>query len=233
MSSLPRPGRVLRTAEEPEDVFILGQSMRESLPGLPPIARVSELLKSAGDQSDVMVARAQGLAREIVDEAGRAAGEVRSAAHAEGFEAGRAAAIEEFSGYLSLIRQAATDGKALRDSVADQAAALLARATALAVRKVVGEYYEADPGRTAAVCSEALRAASGQQVLSLRVHPGLVVQVQAALVDVADYVRPDEGVEVGGCIVDLQHGTIDASLDARLSLMELALREAGGEVDLK
>jgi flagellar biosynthesis/type III secretory pathway protein FliH len=45
-------------------------------------------------------------------------------------------------------------------------------------------------------------------------------------------VRPDDAVEAGGCIIDLRNGTIDATLDARLSLMELALREAGGEVQL-
>lgn len=234
MSSLVRPGRVLRTADEPEEVFILGESVRANMPALPPVARASELLRSAGNQSDEMIARAERTAREIVEEAERRAGEVRSTAYADGFEAGRAAAIQEFSAYVALACQASSDGKALRDGVAEQSLALIARATGLAVRKIVGEYYEADPARTAAACAEALRAASGQQILSIRVHPGLVAQVQAALVDVADYIRPDDAVEIGGCVVDLQHGTIDASLDARLSLMELALREAaGGEVEFK
>src|SRR3990170_4899607 len=111
MSSLVRPGRVFRTADESEEVFILGESVRASMPALAPIARASELLKSAGDQSDQLVARAESTAREIVGEAERAVGEVRAAAYADGFEAGRAAAIEEFSAYVSLIRQAANDGK--------------------------------------------------------------------------------------------------------------------------
>jgi flagellar biosynthesis/type III secretory pathway protein FliH len=33
---------------------------------------------------------------------------------------------------------------------------------------------------------------------------------------------------MGGCLIDVRNGTIDASLDTRLSLMELALRDAGG-----
>jgi flagellar biosynthesis/type III secretory pathway protein FliH len=64
------------------------------------------------------------------------------------------------------------------------------------------------------------------------VHPGLVQAVEASLTEAAGYVKPDDAIEAGGCIVDLRNGTIDATLDTRLSLMDLALREAGGEVQL-
>jgi flagellar biosynthesis/type III secretory pathway protein FliH len=59
----------------------------------------------------------------------------------------------------------------------------------------------------------------------------MVESIQAWLADAARYVRPDEGVAIGGCIIDLRNGTLDASLDARLSLMDLALGEAAGMVE--
>jgi flagellar biosynthesis/type III secretory pathway protein FliH len=35
-------------------------------------------------------------------------------------------------------------------------------------------------------------------------------------------------VAIGGCLVDVRDGLIDATVDARLDLMELALSAAGG-----
>jgi flagellar biosynthesis/type III secretory pathway protein FliH len=65
-------------------------------------------------------------------------------------------------------------------------------------------------------------------MFSIRVHPEAEAPVTAALVDLAGYVRPDESVDVGGCIIDLRNGTIDATLDTRLSLMELAIGASSG-----
>ena len=76
--------------------------------------------------------------------------------------------------------------------------------------------------------SDAVRSAAGQEILSIRVNPGALDRVRASLVDVAGYVQPDDGIELGGCVIDLRDGTIDATLDARLDLMELALTSAAG-----
>jgi len=226
MNSSPRARRIIRGGGEHEDVFVLGQSVRETMPTAAPVAMASELLAAAAREGDAAVARAETEAQAILAEARRSAASVRDA----GFQAGMAAAAAEIESCLELVRKAAADGKAIRDSVAEQSAGLVAQAAVLAARRIVGEYYEADPARTAHACAEALRAAAGQEILSIRVHPGLVDHIQGMLVDAARYIQPSEGVEIGGCIIDLRHGTLDATLDARLSMMELALREAGGEV---
>jgi len=217
--------RVLRGSLEEEEVFVVGESNRETftIPGA--FATAAGILAAADARAAGVVAEAHVRADAIVAEAITEADSVR----AEGFAAGRQEALDNLEEVLSLVRRAASEGKAIRDSVAGQAAAVVARAAGLATRRIVGEYYESDPGRTAAVCNEALRAASGQEVVAIRVHPGVEVTVQAALGEAARYVRPDEGVEVGGCVIDLVHGTIDATLEARLSLMDLALARAGGE----
>ncbi len=217
--------RVLRGSVAEEDVFVLGESTRETftIPGA--FATATEVLAAAEARGAGVVAEARARADAIVAEAVNQA----AAAHAKGFEVGRQEAIDELEEALSLVRRAASEGKAIRDSVAGQAAAVVARAAGLATRRIVGEYYEADPGRTGAACNEALRGAAGQEVIAIRVHPGVDATVQATLGDAARYVRPDAGVEVGGCVIDLVHGTIDATLEARLSLMDLALARAGGE----
>jgi flagellar biosynthesis/type III secretory pathway protein FliH len=232
MNSLARAGRVIRAARSDEDVFVLGEGVRRSVPADATLASVAAVLEATDRRADALIEIAEEQAETIVAEARAAADAVRAEAYEAGHAAGAARAQSEAEAALALIRSAASEGEAIRDQIANQAAGLVARAVSLALRRIVGEYYEADPTRTVAACAEALRAAAGQDVVSIRVHPGLVQAVEASLTEAAGYVKPDDAIEAGGCIVDLRNGTIDATLDTRLSLMDLALREAGGEVQL-
>jgi len=231
MSSWANPsGRVFRVTRELDEVFIGSDSAREASPVPGAFATASEVIAAAEDRAAALLAAAEQEAARLVAAGQAQQASTRGQAYNEGYEAGRVQALSEFTGALDIARQAAAEGKAIRDSIAGQSAAVVARAVALATRRIVGEYYQAEPSRTALVCAEALRAAAGQEVLAIRVHSGVAAAVRASLADAAQYVRPDGAVDIGGCVIDLRHGTIDATLDARLSLMELALAEAGGEV---
>ena len=229
MNSSVRPGRVYRPAEGSDDVFVLGERSREELPTPGAMATASALLAAAEQRAAEIVAEAERQAAAMVSDAAGRAGSFRDQGYSDGYAQGRAQAETEIAQYVELARQAAQSGESIRRGVAEQSAALIARAVMLATRRIVGEYYEGDPARTAAACEEALRAAAGQDVLSIRVNPAVAGAVIARVADAARYVRPDEGVEIGGCIIDVRHGTLDASLDARLSLMELALAAASGD----
>lgn len=229
MNSSAKPGRVIRAARhETEDVFVFGQSTPFA-PADGILATASAVIEAGQREGEAVIAGARGEAARIIAEANAAAAAVRDAAYQDGYQAGLLQAAAEIQGYVDVARRAANEGKQLRDDIAGQAASVVARATSLAVRRVVAEYYEADPARTAGLAAEALRAAAGQEILAIRVHSGLVDAVSASLADVASYVRPDDAVDIGGCVIDLRNGTIDATLDARLSLVDLALREVGGE----
>jgi flagellar biosynthesis/type III secretory pathway protein FliH len=232
MNSLARAGRVIRAARSDEDVFVLGEGVRRSVPADATLASVAAVLEATDRRADALIEVAEEQAETILAEARAAADAVRAEAYEAGHAAGAARAESEAEAALALIRSAASEGQVIRDQIANQAAGLVARAVSLALRRIVGEYYDADPARTVAACAEALRAAAGQDVVTIRVHPGLVQAVEASLTEAAGYVKPDDAIESGGCIVDLRTGTIDATLDTRLSLMDLALREAGGEVQL-
>jgi len=210
----------------------VGHSAQRTFPVPGVLATASEVVESSHRHAEQNVADARAQAAAIVAAAEDSAETVRAAAHDEGYQAGLQRAAAEIAGYVDLARRAANEGKTVRDELASQAASVVGRAVSLALRRITAEYYEADPSRTAAAVAEALRAAAGQEILSIRVNAGLVEAVTSALSDVASYVRPDDGIAIGGCIIDLRNGTIDASLDARLDLMDLALREAGGEASL-
>jgi len=226
MSSSAR--RIYRAPEAADEVYVVGEGVRRNLPADEAVTTVSSLLDGARRRAEQIVAAAEAEAAEVVATARAEAARMRQ----EGFEAGRiagaAAAEAAVAAQLDLIRAAAAEGLAIRNAMIDDAMPTIARAVAMACRRVVGAAFEADPALTAEACAEAVRAAAGQQVLAIRVNPEVAADVRAALVDVAGYVRPDEGVPVGGCIIDVRNGTIDATLEARLSLMEQALRAAGG-----
>ena len=224
MSSLARPSRVIRSAPSEDEVFVLGESTRRTLPVSGPMATADEILGGANRQAAAIIAEAH---QQAAATAARAVS-AREAACAAGHADGLARALDEATGLIDLLRAAASEGLAIRDQLADEASEVITRAVLLAVRRITGEYYAGDPARTSAAVADAVRAASGQEVLSIRVHPDAEAPVTAALVELAGYVRPDGSVDVGGCVIDLRNGTIDATLDTRLSLMELAIGASSG-----
>ncbi len=234
MCSWSKPGRVLRDASADDEVFVLAEQSRPAMhiPGA--LARAEDLLAAAERDAAQLLADARARANAILEEATATATLVRDTAyqegHREGYAAGEQAARAELEQCLELVRHAAAEGKAIRDSIVDEASAVIARAVSIATRRIVADYYAADPERTASAVADALRAAAGQQIVSIRVNPAVEHTVRSRLADAAAYVRPDSAIEIGGCAIDLQHGTIDATLDTRLSLLDAALADAGGEV---
>lgn len=232
MSSLARPPRVIRSAAAVDDVVVLGGApQRQVLPGVGPVATAHEILAAADARSQQVVDEAQSQAAAIVADARAQAAAIADEARQEGARQGFAAAQSQSEQLLSLLQEAAANGTAIRDQVAAEAMSVITRAVLVAVRRIVGEYYNEDPARTVAAVSDALRSASSQEIVSIRVNPAVEPAVQAALVDVARYVRPDEAIEIGGCLIDLRNGQIDATLDTRVGLMELAIRDASGEAE--
>jgi flagellar biosynthesis/type III secretory pathway protein FliH len=205
----------------------MGRDTQVELPAAPSaLMTAADIIQAAEARAAAIVAAAEVEGAARTARAQSEADAIRTAAYSDGFAAGQAQGTAEVESCAAVARQAAAEGKAIRDQIASQAALVVARAVSLAVRRVVGEYYAEEPARTAAICNEALRAAAGQEVLSVRIHPDIAEAVQSSLVDGARYVRPDASVEIGGCIIDVRNGTIDATLDARLSLLDLALEQA-------
>ena len=220
--------KVFRSAGGEDDVFVVGTPLRQQVAADDPVTSVTSLLDGARRRAEAIIANADAEAAGIIALAVAEAEAARAAGFEAGVTAGSRGAAGEASAHLELIRTAAAEGIAIRDAMIEEAMPAMARAVAMACRRVVGAAFASDPSLTAAACADAVRTAAGQQIISIRVNPGAYDAVRADLVDVADYLQPDEGVELGGCIIDLRNGTIDATLDSRLALMEIALLSAGG-----
>lgn len=232
MSLSPRASRILHAPEPSPDAFVLDGRARSTLSTGSPVASAEAIIAAAGQRAKDIVAAAEAEGARIISAATADAASVTAAAHEAGHAEGCARAIDDAARLVDFIRAIADEGRILRDQVAAEAAPVVARATAFAVRRVVGEYYQQDPARTMAAVEDAIRASSGQQIVCIRVNPGLAGSIRARLTDLDRYILPDDAVEIGGCVIDLEGGTLDASLDARLRLVELALGRAAGEEQL-
>jgi flagellar assembly protein FliH len=229
-SSSSRRTRLLRAAP-PQGEVVVGvnsSALVDIAPLDAPLATAADIVAAAERRAADIIAAAERRAAELVAGVEAVRDEARRQGYAEGAAAARAEVEAEFAAHLELVRAAAQEGKRIRDQIASQSLAVVARAVELAVRRIVSDWYDAHPESTIALCEEALRLAPSEQLLSVRVHPSIAGRVEAALGDLGRYVRPHSAVELGGCIVDLEGGTIDATLDARLGSLSEALHRAVG-----
>ena len=101
------------------------------------------------------------------------------------------------------------------------------------VEKIIGKELRAEPRTIISIVRAALKDATQQREINVRVNPEDVETLrsnQRRLFDVLARagkveIREDESVRRGGCIVVTELGTIDASLDRQLAALDLALHD--------
>jgi len=161
-------------------------------------------------------------------EAGRAEGE------RAGYERGLAEGLEQAEAGLASAAQAVA--RAAEALVAERGAALrnatdLALAVALAVAKrIVRCEIARGPEVAARAIEAALAEAADATVVRLRVNPGEKGKLEEHLAgrDLPELVA-DPAISPGGCVVETDCGSLDATVEAQWALAEAALREATEE----
>lgn len=147
----------------------------------------------------------------------RAYREGYSEGHAEGSEAGHAQAMAEVTPLAELLRAATDHAEAVRlallDGVEEQAVAL----AMAAARRVVGAAAESYAGLAASAVRQGLRSAPGR-VVRVLVNPADVESVSVSLLrdGTQTPVQADDAVSVGGCVISVEGGTVDLTLEAQI-----------------
>jgi flagellar assembly protein FliH len=107
--------------------------------------------------------------------------------------------------------------------------------------KIVGRQLELHPEIAKDMLREALELAAGSPTVKLRMHPhdtqmlgshaDEVVKAMASCAEAS--IVPDETMTRGGCVVETQHGTVDARIESQLQrLTEELLQREGASDDL-
>lgn len=201
---------------------------------LSPDQRAALVAQLSGDveaRAAALVADARAAAAAILEEAEAQAEAVRARAHADGFAAGHAAghagAVAELAAAATLLRRAAEASEAVRTALL---AGIEAQTVALALavaRKVVDAAAEHHAPLAARLVRRGMRAAGGR-VLRLRVNPADAEPVTAEVLALGTEVPVlgDSTIEAGGCVIDLDGGTVDLRLGVQLDRIERAMVDA-------
>jgi flagellar assembly protein FliH len=193
---------------------------------------------------DDNVEQAERRAREILDDARREAEEIRRQAHAQGLAAGRQNAVQDVD--ADIQRRATELGEKfssekLQSTLPAMVAAVdaldrerdrwLAEWEAFGLRlsvaiaeKLLRRQLDLHPETATNMLSETLRLAAGNTHISLRIHPEDLqllgeypAEVARSMASCAQAtIVPDPGVSRGGCVIDSQHGVIDARIETQL-----------------
>lgn len=175
--------------------------------------------------------RADDLVRRAAFEADGIREHARQVGHQAGYAAGAEQARVELAEALALVQRVAAEGAAIRNDLLHRSEREMVEMVITALRSILGARAVEDPSLVVHTVRHALQRAGAQNVVRIRVHPTHAASLAAELADVdgdppAFEVLGDGAVGVGGCIVDTQHGRVDARLDVQLDAIARLLREA-------
>ena len=173
---------------------------------------------------DEIIDKARLMACDIVAEAGREAGRIRSEAETEGLEQGKAQATE-------IILAAGMQKERMLARIEKEVIELALRTAAA----IIEASRQLDPLVVAGVYRKALASLEGSVEITLRVSPEDIEAARAFLEreeKIPGRVRivKDGAVSPGGCIVESEIGSVDGRIETQLEAIRRALdgAEAAG-----
>ncbi len=218
---------------------------------LPP--RVAFNFEDLREQAAAHLEQARQDAAALVEQARQEAVKLKEQAAAEGREQGRCEGLadaqklieqqaqqltqqrfaEHLKGILPALQQAANGLKQERDGwLLRWERAAVELSVAIAAKLVRGE-LSTRPELATGMISEALQLAAGQTHLKVRLHPGDLERLGPQAEDVVKRLTAcaspelvaDPKLTPGGCVIDTQHGQIDARLETILERITAELLE--------
>jgi flagellar biosynthesis/type III secretory pathway protein FliH len=149
---------------------------------------------------------------------------VRAAAHAEGYEAGRAEALAALSPALEALQTAVAAGREERIAAADQLEVHAVELALFLSEKIVGGALAVEPERVVEAVRGALRGIVERERVTVLVHPADLELVREAMDELRATLGGIEHCEVqaerrvgrGGAIVRTQDGDVDARVETKL-----------------
>jgi flagellar assembly protein FliH len=199
-------------------------------PLAPPVEAVPVVGESSG-------ASPEQLASDILERAAAEAAALREAAHAEGYETGRAEARAELEPATAALQQAIM---AVQADVVERADRLEAHAVDLGLflaEKVLGAALAVQPDRVVETVRGALRGIVERERITILVSPEDLDLVRDSISDVLGSLGGVEHCEVqaerrvgrGGCVVRTSDGDVDARVETKLQrareVIEAALED--------
>ncbi len=150
--------------------------------------------------------------------------QIRAAAHAEGFEAGRAEALAALSPALEALQTAVAAAHEERLAAADQLEVQSVELSMYLTEKILAASLKAQPEHVVEAVRGALRGIVERERVTVLVHPDDLELVRDAMDELRATLGGIEHCEVqaerrvsrGGAIVRTQDGDVDARVETKL-----------------
>ncbi len=213
--------------------------------------------EDAGTHRDMLVSQAQDEAsrhkQEVIEEMARVKKEAFAEAYAKGqeeghadgfkagFEAGKKNAAQDLTSLFNALRSAIEKSNSLLSEVAQNSESQIISLAMNIARKVIQREIMLDPKATADLIRAALQKVSHRKEFFIKVspvdHESLKAQEPYLRQDLKQIVHfevlSDSRVEPGGCLIETEAGSVEASIQKQLQFIEeqlqgLAPGPAGG-----
>jgi len=186
---------------------------------------VKRPIVDAAAEAQRIIAAAEAEAEALRQGAEMSAREAREAGYREGYEA----ALSQLSEDLLAAREG-------RKAALASAERDLLRLAVKIAEKIIGREIEADRATLVDMVAAALGHARRQEVLTVRVNPEALAAARAhadrleagGRARLLDFVA-DPRLELGGCVIETDAGSVDAQLATQLRVLERALLERAAE----
>lgn len=210
----------------PDDGTVVIQAKPQ--PALPkdPQAEAEAILASAKAEAEQLLAQAQNDVDKIYADAKKEGWE-------EGYAEGKATGETELESIIADIQKVSESTVEAHNKLLAQSKADMGTIALAATKKILTETLTVQPDIIAEIVAEVIEEASIHGECYVRVNPKDFAILQPHWKAVAHLQQPDSTWELipdkrvsrGGCMIDIEGGTIDARLQTKISQIETALSQ--------
>ncbi len=192
--------------------------------------RRDEIAKKTSDEIEGMLAEARGRAKKIEDEA-------EKRGYGEGFKKGREDAAREVASIVESMKKTIESLTETRTEFFAKAEKEMVDLVTVVSSEIVLREIKKDENIIADVLRKAVEEIHIQQKIKVRVNPTDLENVRNMEEKLLEEVESIKGVEFaadrkitqGGCVIETNIGTLDATLENRLMAVHRSLREQLGK----
>ncbi len=221
----PQPVTAGNTPSSAEDAAA-ADSEQTAPPPLDPQAEAARIIAEAEAEAHAIIARAEAEAEQVRTKA-------RQVGLQTGYADGKQAAEKEAAEMIAAIKKVAQSATAAHNQLLTDAEKHLGQLGLAIAKKILTHALTVEPEIITEIVAEVIDSAGIHGSCYVRVHPEDYKILQPHWDAVAHLQQPDEPWELiadshinrGGCMIDIEGGTIDARLQTKLAQIDAALAE--------
>ncbi len=200
-----------------------GESDAVAIVPVPQTGQAEDLLAQAQEQVELMLTQARSQVELWQQEA-------HQSGQQAGYEEGHKAAVDELAATLAVARDIAQSAADAGEQLVRQSRSELGRLALAIAEKIIGHELTVNPSTMGDIVTAVIEAACVREACLIRVNPEDHEILRSHWSQLTAGQQPDRSWDLvpdrriarGGCVIEVNGGSIDARLETRLRQAELA-----------